>query len=360
MGSDEVDRGETPKTDWEMEMGTRMDTNRNRAGERGPRVDRPGIDRPRRRRASRSLLIGLATAILIAIGIGVASAGAISTSSSGIEGVWEFRGGQIAIQETSPGTLTGTVVVPTKFAECVHPVPQKIWTEMKLQPDGSYWGLHQWYQGYPACNLDSTLGKTAWRELEGTDGSHYLRVCLSAPSNNLQPTIAPDGAPYEPSEYAAYHVTYGCFKSEFTAPLSTPSGGTTGTGTTGSGTGTGTGTGIGIGKSGVAGSKVELKLPSNKQCLSLRLFKIHLPEPKYDPFQTVSVTLKGRKIATVHKGNYVVATIALKGLHKGAFTINVKVTTVLGQHLSDSRTYHTCVRKKRKPRNKLKLSKEKT
>jgi len=344
MGSSEVDQGETPKTDWEMEMDMERDTDRP-AGH-GSNLDRPGSEEPRGRRASHSLLIGLVTALLIAVGIGVASAGAISTSSSGIEGVWEFSGGQIAIQETSPGTLTGTVVVPTKFAECVHPVEQKIWTGMTLQPDGSYWGLHQWYQGYPACNLDSTLGKTAWRELEGTGGSHYLRVCLSAPSNNLQPTIAPDGAPYEPSEYAAYHVTYGCFKSEFTAPLSTPSG----TASTGAGTG----------KSGVAGSKESLTFsPSNKKCLSLRLFKIHLSEPQYDPLKTVSITIGRRKIASTHKGDYIVAAINLKGLPKGAFTIKIKAVTVLGNHLSDSRTYHTCAKKKLKPHNKLKLGKEK-
>jgi hypothetical protein len=326
-----------------MEMGRDTD---GPAGQ-GANIRSSGSDRPRRRRRI-ALPIALVAALLIAVGIGVGSAGAISSSSSGIEGVWEFSGGQIAIQHSSGGTFTGTVVVPTKFAECTHPVEQQIWTGMSLQPDGSYWGFHQWYQGYPACNLDPTLGKTAWRLLSGANGTYYLRVCLSRPSDNLQPTIAANGAPYEPSEYAAYHVTYGCFKSELTAPLPTTSG-TTSTGTSGTSTG----------KSGVAGSKVELKLPSNKQCLSLRLFKIHLPEPLYDPFKTVSVTLKGRKIATVHKGDYVIATINLRGLPKGAFTITVKATTVLGQHLSDSRTYHTCVKKKKKPRNKLKLTKEK-
>jgi hypothetical protein len=168
--------------------------------------------------------------------------------------------------------------------------------------------------------------------LSGANGSHTLRVCLSRPSDNSQPTIAANGAPLGPSEYAAYGVTYGCFESTLIGPLP---------------------------NSGVAGSKETITLPSNKLCLSQRLFKIHLQEPKPDPFKTVSITLKRRKIATVHKGNYVVATINLKGLHKGAFTIKVKVTTVLGNHLSDSRTYHTCVKKKKKPRNKLKLSKEK-
>jgi hypothetical protein len=224
------------------------------------------------------------------------------------------------------------VVAATTFAECIHPVEQQIWTGMALQADGSYWGFHQWYQGYPVCKLDSTLGKTAWRVLSGANGSHYLRVCLSRPSDNSQPTIAADGAPNGPSEYAAYGVTYGCTSSSLIGPLP---------------------------GSGVAGSKETLTLPSNKLCLSLRLFKIHLLEPTSDPFKTVSVTLKGRKIATVHKGNYVVATINLKGLRKGAFTIKVKATTVLGNHLSDSRTYHTCAKKKLKPHNKLKLGKEK-
>ncbi len=306
-----------------------------------------GSDRPRGRRGARSLLIGLTTALLLAVGLGVTSAGAISTSSSGIEGVWEFSGGQIAIQETSPGTFTGTVVAATKFAECTHPVEQKIWTDMKLQPDGSYWGLHQWYQEYPTCKLDPTLGKTAWRLLSGANGTYYLRVCLSAPSDNLQPTIAPDGAPYEPSEYAAYHVTYGCFKSELTAPLPTPASGSPGTSS-------------GKAGSGVAGSKESLTFsPSNKKCLSLRLFKIHLAEPLYDPLKTVSITIGKRKIASVHKGDYVVAAINLKGLPKGAFTIEIKAVTVLGNHLSDSRTYHTCAKKKLKPHNKLKLGKEK-
>jgi hypothetical protein len=319
MSSDEGDQGETPKMDWEMEMGT--DTGR--PDGHGSHIDRHGSNKPRRRRVSRSLSTGLVAAMLIAVGIGVASAGA--SSSSSIEQVWSFGGGQIAIKETSPGTLTGTVVAPTTFAECVHPVGQQIWTGMTLQPDGSYWGFHQWYERYPACQLDPTLGKTAWRVLTGANGSLYLRVCLSDPDNNSQPTIAANGT------YSG--VTYGCVDSALTAPLP---------------------------GSGVAGSKESLTiLPSNKQCLSRRLFQIHLLEPQYDPLKTVSITIKGRKIASVHKGHYIVATINLRGLPKGAFTIKVKAITVLGNHLSDSRTYHTCVKKKNKPRNKLKLSKEK-
>jgi hypothetical protein len=74
----------------------------------------------------------------------------------------------------------------------------------------------------------------------------------------------------------------------------------------------------------------------------------HLREPKYDPFKTVAVTIKGHRVATTRHGDYVVATIDLKGLPSGAFTVKIHVTTVLGHHLSGARTYHTCAKKAEK------------
>jgi hypothetical protein len=334
-------------TDWEMEMG--IDTSGPGAERRGPntnRADTPGagLDRQPRRRTSRSLLIGLATAIALTVGVTSASAG----TGSSIEQVWSFGGGTIAIQPEGNGKLEGIVKEPTKFATCTHPAEEKIWKEMTPQEGGSsyYWGYHQWFNvpspNSTECTLDPTPGKTAWRILSGANGSHTLRVCLSRPSKNSQPTITANGAPFGESEYAAYGVTYGCYTSTLIEPL--PASASAGSGT---------------GKSGVAGSKESLTFsPSNKKCLSLRLFKIHLLEPKYDPLKTVSITIGRRKIASAHKGDYVVAAINLKGLPKGAFTIKIKAVTVLGNHLSDSRTYHTCA-KKLKPHNKLKLSKEK-
>jgi hypothetical protein len=81
-------------------------------------------------------------------------------------------------------------------------------------------------------------------------------------------------------------------------------------------------------------------------------------EPQYDPLKTVSITIGGRKFASVRKGDYMVATVNLKGLPKGAFTVKIKAVTVLGYHLANNRTYHTCAKKKLKPHNKLKWSKE--
>jgi hypothetical protein len=281
-------------------------------------MQRPDMDRPPRSRRLSSLLLVIAAAMLLAVG--VASAGA----SSGIEGIWSFNGGQIGIQRLAKGTYSGTVVIETKFAECAHPVGQEIWAGITAQSDGSYWGLHQWYFG--ECQENPLRGPTAWRVLEGINGSHYLRVCFSHPGTS-QPAITASGAPKEASEYAAYHVTYGCTDSALTASLPVAPG---------------------SGKGGVAGSIERLTLPSAKKCVSVRLFKIHLADPKYDPLKKVTVTLRGHKIATSRKGNYVIATINLRGLPKGAFTIKIQATTVLGHHLSAERTYHTCIRKSKR------------
>jgi hypothetical protein len=265
----------------------------------------------------------LVTATVALLAVGVASAGAASS----IEGVWSFGGGQIAVQPAPGGTFAGIVVVATKFAECVHPVGQEIWKEMREQRDGSYWGLHQWYfEG--TCALNPTLGPTAWRVLEEPDGSKYLRVCFSDPGTS-QPTIAPDGM--------AAGATYGCVNSALTAPLPQQP---TSTGSTASSSGASS-------TSSVAGF-IQRELPSAQRCLSGRRFQIHLAEPRYDPFKTVRVTLKGHAIGTQHRGDYVVADISLKGLPPGAFTVEIHATTVLGIHLHGSRTYHTCAAKAKK------------
>jgi len=298
----------------------------------------PSMDASRaaRVRARRWLAPAIAAALLLVIG--VASAGAASS----IEGVWSFNGGQIAVQGLSNGTFAGTVVDETKFAECVHPVGQQIWTGMSLQPDGSYWGYHQWYFE-KTCAENPDRGRAAWRVLEDTDGSKYLLVCLSTPgASSPQPTIAVNGS--------SENTNYGCIKSALTAPLPiAPKSGSSSSSSSSSGANSGSPS---TPVSGVQGEIERLSLPSAKKCLSVRLFKIHLLEPRYDPFKTVRVTLKGRKIATKRHGDYVVATIDLKGFKHGTFTVTVDATTVLGHHLSGRRTYHTCAKKAKrsKPR----------
>jgi hypothetical protein len=245
------------------------------------------------------LLLAIVATMLLSAGVPSASA------ASSIEGIWSFGGGQIAVHPGPNGTLVGTVVVATTFAECPHRVEEEIWKEMRAQPDGSYWGFHQWlFEG--TCAPNPTLGPTAWRVLEGAGGSKTLRVCFSDPGG-AQPMIPAAGPEVD--------VTYGCVDSALTAPLP---------------------------------SVRAASFTVAKRCISGRHFTIHLAEPRYDPFKSVRVSLKGHRIKTRRAGHYVVAAISLEGLPAGGFTLKIAATTVLGLHVSGSRTYHTCAAKPRR------------
>jgi hypothetical protein len=263
--------------------------------------------RPRRRR---SLLLAIAATILL-LTVGVATA--LATSS--IEGVWSFTGGEIAVQPEGNGKFEGIVVQPTKFATCTHPDGQKIWKEITPQPDGSYWGFHQWYKSNEetgTCVENPVLGPTAWRVVTEPNGSRYLRICLSSPGTK-QPTIPPGST--------GVGASYGCQNSALTAPLAS---------------------------SAVGSFKEVVSLPSAKKCLSGRRFNIHIRDSKYDPFKTVVVTLRGHKLKIVHRASAYIATVNLKGLPAGAFTIKIKATTFRGNQVSGKRTYHTCAAKPKK------------
>lgn len=276
---------------------------------------------------------------------GAAPAGATSAASE-IEGVWSFHEGAVDVVAVAGGKYEGIVSKPIKFADCEHTEKEHMWTDITPQEDGSYWGFHQWFHSPPACQRNTTLGHTAWRVLHEADGARYLRVCFGLPESKLQPTIAANGAPFGESEYAAFHVTYGCLDSELIAPLPVVS------------NSTGTGTGTSTGSTTSTASVESLTLPNAKQCLRPGRFTIRLAEPKYDPFTKVTVVYRGRKLATAHRGNYILATVNLKGLSKNKFTVKVRATTVLGHHLSANRTYRLCRKTKPKKHHTKKVNKK--
>jgi hypothetical protein len=262
-----------------------------------------------------SLLSAIAATIIL-LTVGVATAAA----TSNIEGIWSFNGGQIAVQPEGNGKFMGIVVQPTKFAACTHPDGQQIWKEMTPQSDGSFWGFHQWYkvnETAGTCVENPVLGPTAWRVITESNGSSYLLVCLSSPGTG-QPSIPSGGR-------TGVGATYGCLKSGLTAPLVS---------------------------SGVGSFKEAVSLPSAKKCFSGRKFEIHIHAAKYDPFKSVVVTVRGKKLKVAHHGSTYVATVNLKGLPPGAFTVRIKATTYRGNRLSGSRTYHTCAKKPKKAKPK--------
>ena len=257
--------------------------------------------------------------VLLAVAscLAVACAEAQATPSP-IEAVWAFNGGEVAIVQQADGSYAGIVDAPTTFARCPHTVGERMWTGMHLQPDGSYWGLHQWFFETEACEKNPTLGPAVWRVVTGAGGTRSLHVCFSTPGSS-QPRISPTGAPEA--------VTYGCFESARLAAVpvgSSPSS-----------------------RSGVEGFLKAVGLPSNHVCLSRRAFRIHLHSPRFDPIEEAVVRIGGKRVAVVKRGKRLSSEIDLRGLPRGVFTVTVHLTTVLGHHLSGHRTYHTCVSRRR-------------
>lgn len=262
----------------------------------------------RRVARKRGRLQSLGGLLLVLLVLGAFDQLATASAQPLIEGVWSFNGGKVAIHSGPEGTLVGTVVEPTKFAQCIHTVGEEMWTDMRLQTDGSYWGLHQWFYETAACQKNTNLGPTAWRVLQDSTGASYLLVCFSYPGTT-QPMISPSGV--------TANATYGpCVKSAEVAPAG-----------------------------GVESFANSVGLPSNQKCYSRRDFRIHLHEPTYDPFKKVLVTIGKHRLSVLRHGNTFAATVDLKGLPRGAFTVRIHITTVLGHRFSGSRTYHTCVPK---------------
>jgi len=258
---------------------------------------------------------------LVCLLLGACAPTAAAASPSPIEQVWSFNGGQVAIHPGSGGTLVGTVIEATQFAQCSHPVGEEMWSEIRLQPDGSYWGNHQWFFETTECVRNPRLGPTAWRVMDAAGGAHYLLVCFSSPGGP-QPTIAPNGT--------EANVSYGCRESARIAAVPVEASSKS--------------------RAGQSSFAQSVILPSNRKCYSRRLFQIHFKDPRYDPLKEVLVTIGTRKVRVTRHGRLFAATINLKGLPRGTFTVKIRATTVLGHHLTGSRTYHTCVPKRGRPK----------
>lgn len=260
----------------------------------------------------------LKSSLLALVGCLTLGGSVAAAATNPIEGVWSFGGGSVAIQPGPGGTFEGIVVSPTTFAKCVHPAEQVMWSEMRAQADGSFWGKHQWYGNN--CELDPHLGLTAWRVLQSANGERTLKVCFSLPESESQPTI--DASGKEAND------TYGCSESAPLAPLPVTEG-------------TGSGSGGGSGQITFASTVV---LPNAKACVSQSSLKLKLRNPKYDPLKEVVVRINGKKVADVRGVKHLKKGVVLGKLPSGTYKVSVLATTVLNQHLSGSSTYHSCTK----------------
>ena len=234
------------------------------------------------------------------------AAPAAAQSADPIEAVWSFSGGQVAVDPRPDGSWVGTVVRPTRLAECVHPNGEQMWTEIRKQPDGQYFGRHQYFNTADCSYIER--GRTAYRVMQTSDGRTFLRVCFATPESGAQPSIAPDGADTNAND--------GCRDSEFVAPLPrTPP---------------------------KLATIVSGLPPQTRGCASRRRFPIRLKEPPGDALVSARITRNGKRIPVVKRAGRFRSVIDLCGLPRGRYTFRIVAKTVRGRTISGSRRYRTC------------------
>jgi hypothetical protein len=215
-----------------------------------------------------------------------------------IEGSWLFESGQVLVEATAPGAFKGTVVKPTRFTACTHPVGQVMW--QMTGAGASYTGTHIWYTSECAENPG---GQSTW-QITSTDPAHYtLRFCTVAPGGG-PPTFDPGGVPTGDTR---------CHDLErILPPQAAP-------------------TFAGV-----------VTLPkATRKCRSRRSFRIRLREPKADPLVRATVQVNGRRVRVV-AGRRLTAPVDLRNLPRGRYTVKIAATTASGRVVSGTRRYRTC------------------
>ncbi|HEX8206780.1 MAG TPA: hypothetical protein VF587_12040 [Solirubrobacteraceae bacterium] len=250
-------------------------------------------------------------AALCALALTLAVAAPAAAQSDPIEAVWEFSGGQIAVERQSDGTFVGIVVRPTQLSECTHQNGEPVWIDIRSQPDGQYFGRHQYFRTSDCSFIER--GMIALRVLQNEQGATFLRVCFDSPerSPNEQPSIAPDGTNTSTDD--------GCRDSNQISPLpTTPP---------------------------KLADVVSGLPPQTRGCASRRKFPIRLKEPVGDAIAATpkpKVTRNGKSIPVTFTGGRWRSVIDLRGLPKGRYTFKIVAKTVRGRTIQGSRKYKTC------------------
>ena len=240
-------------------------------------------------------------ACAVAVGATAAALAAPAQAADQIEGSWLFENGEVLVQATGPGTFKGTVVKPTRFTACTHPVGQAMW---QINGAGaSYTGTHVWYGS--ACD-EQPGGQSTW-QITSTDPANYtLRFCTVAPGGG-PPTFDPAGTPT--GDTRCHDL------KRILPPQAAPT------------------------------FKSVVSLPkATRKCRSRRNFRIRLREPKADPLVRATVSVNAKRVRVV-VGSRLTAPVDLRNLPKGRYTVKIVATTASSRVIQGTRKYRTCVPK---------------
>lgn len=245
-------------------------------------------------------------AILLALALVLASAApaAAQRPLSPVEGIWSFLGGQVAIERQEDGSFLGTVIRRTNFGICRQEIGERLWIDLRLQNDGSYWGEHQFFRTGDNCEVVPERGNVAFRVIN-PGGQTYLRVCIASPDTDAQPKIAEDGSSQD--------ATAGCRDANFKDLLPMKE----------------------------ARLKHILRMPG-KRCVKRRRFGIGLKHPVGDAVTDAKVRLNGQKVRVVIRRGLPRAKIDLRGLRRGRYRLKVVARTARGEIIKGARRFRNC------------------
>jgi hypothetical protein len=89
-------------------------------------------------------------------------------------------------------------------------------------------------------------------------------------------------------------------------------------------------------------------LPSARRCTSRRKFPIRLKQPAGVRIVAARVVVNGKTVEVRKVGGRFTASIDLRGLKKGRFTVDITITTAANRKIKAQRKYRTCVPKKKR------------
>jgi hypothetical protein len=251
----------------------------------------------RRQRTVRALAVAAASVI------GMAAGPATARAAEAIEGSWLFESGEVLVEATGPGAFKGTVVKSTRFTRCAHPAGQVMW---RLGGTGTaYSGTHIWY--HSDCSEDPG-GRSVWT-ITSTDPANFtLRFCTVTPGGG-EPTFDAAGVPTGGTRcHDLTRILPPQPKPTFSSVVSLPQ--------------------------------------ETRRCRSRRNFRIRLRQPKADPLVRATVHVNRRRVRVL-VGRRLTASVDLRGLPRGRYTVKIVATTASGRVVQGNRRYRTCARTRR-------------
>jgi len=97
-----------------------------------------------------------------------------------------------------------------------------------------------------------------------------------------------------------------------------------------------------------------LGLPSARRCASRRRFSIRIKQIRGVTVVRASVIVAGKRVPVRRVGGRLTATVDLRGLRRGRFTVVIRATTASGKTITGRRSYRACAPKRAK-RNRGRL-----